>query len=185
MGSEMCIRDREKGELKTISYSSLWSLVIETGCALSSFEKETDRPITVGLLTHNQLNGVLVDLACLSFGIRVVPIPLNGTSEHTSYILGHAEITHLFIGGKTGGKLWNEVQSDKSIQSIALNDNESLKGQIVNWEQFLELGDRVIDFDPDDDDGLTASKIEPTQSRHAATRALINITEPTTRTPHS
>ena len=139
----------EKGELKTISYSSLWSLVIETGCALSSFEKETDRPITIGLLTHNQLNGVLVDLACLSFGIRVVPIPLNGTSEHTSYILDHAEITHLFIGGKTGGKLWNEVQSDKSIQSIALNDNESLKGQIVNWEQFLELGDRVIDFDPD------------------------------------
>ena len=138
-----------KGELKTISYSSLWSSVIETGCALSSFEKETDRPITIGLLTHNQLNGVLVDLACLSFGIRVVPIPLNGTSEHTSYILDHAEITHLFIGGKTGGKLWNEVQSDKSIQAIALNDNESLKGQIVNWEQFLELGDRVIDFDPD------------------------------------
>ena len=129
----------EKGGLKTISYSSLWSLVIETGCALSSFEKETDRPITIGLLTHNQLNGVLVDLACLSFGIRVVPIPLNGTSDHTSYILDHAEITHLFIGGKTGGKLWNEDQSDKSNLSIALNDNESLKGQIVNWEQFLEL----------------------------------------------
>ena len=138
-----------KGKLKTISYSSLWSSVIETGRSLSSFEKGIDRSITVGLLTHNQLTGVVVDLACLSFGIRVVPIPLNATPEHTSYILDHAQITHLFIGGKTGARLWNEVQSDKSIKSIALDDNKSLKGQIINWEQFLEQGDKVIDFDPD------------------------------------
>ena len=106
--------------------------------------------VVVVILTHNQLNGVLVDLACLSFGIRVIPIPLNATPEHISYILAHGEITHIFVGGKTGGRLWNEAQDGKSVEVVTLDNNESLKGNINTWDHFLEQGDGVIDFDTDD-----------------------------------
>ena len=120
------------------------------GRALSTFEKELNKPVSIGLLTHNQLNGVLVDLACLSFGFRVIPIPLNATPEHISYMLEHGEITNIFIGGKAGVRLWNELQDTRSIEVVTLNNNESLKGDITSWDQFLQKGDSVIDFDPDD-----------------------------------
>ena len=59
-----------------MSYDSLWKKVIEVGKGLSLFSNHSKKP-TIGLLTHNQFNGVLVDLACLSFGFKVVPIPLK------------------------------------------------------------------------------------------------------------
>ena len=70
--------------------------VIEVGKGLSLFNNQGKKP-TVGLLTHNQLNGALVDLACLSFGYKVVPIPLNLTPEHVSYIINHSEISHFLL----------------------------------------------------------------------------------------
>jgi long-subunit acyl-CoA synthetase (AMP-forming) len=134
----------KKGTLKTLTYSTLWSLVIEVGRSLSAFEIEMKKPV-VGILTHNQLNGVLVDLACLSFGYRVIPLPLNATPEHISYIVRHSEITHLFIGGKSGTKLWSEVDDKDSITTISLDDEEKTI-DCIQWEQFLEQGDRSMDF---------------------------------------
>ena len=100
----------KKGNIKTLSYNALWLLVKEIGRSISTFEIKLQKPV-IGILTHNQLNSVLVDLACLSFGYRIVPLPLNATPEHIDYIIMHAEITHLFIGGEIGIKLWNETQS--------------------------------------------------------------------------
>ncbi len=135
-------------KLKTLSFSTVWSSVIETGRALSVFQKNEDIPV-IGLLTHNQLSSVLVDLACLSFGVRVIPLPLNSTPEHISFILDHAEITHLFVGGKTGTRLWNEVQHKHPVTVISLNDTDRLKENTTGWDHFLEQGDPVQDFDPD------------------------------------
>ena len=101
-------------DLTTLSYQELWSKIQMTGKALSVLEKPEEPPV-IGLLTHNQLNGALVDLACLSFGVRVIPIPLNSTSEHLSFILKQSEISHLFVGGKTGVRLWNEIQQNHDI----------------------------------------------------------------------
>ena len=61
-------------DLTTLSYQELWSKIQMTGKALSVLEKPEEPPV-IGLLTHNQLNGALVDLACLSFGVRVIPNP--------------------------------------------------------------------------------------------------------------
>jgi len=138
----------KKGKLRTLTYSALWSLVIEVGRSLSAFDMEMKKPV-VGLLTHNQLNGVLVDLSCLCFGYRVIPLPLNATPEHISYIVRHSEITHLFIGGKAGTKLWSEIDDKESITIISLDDEEKTIDWI-QWEQFLEQGDESMDFDIDD-----------------------------------
>ena len=32
----------------------------------------------IGLLSNNQYKSAILDLSCLSFGFRIVPIPLNG-----------------------------------------------------------------------------------------------------------
>ena len=73
-------------DLTSISYKELWLKIQFTAKALSVL-KQSDESLVIGLLTHNQLKGAYVDLACLSFGIRIIPIPLNSTTEHLSFIL--------------------------------------------------------------------------------------------------
>ena len=90
------------------TYDQVWFDIIQVGKSIISFEQPEKVPV-IGLLTYNQYRGALIDLACLSFGIRVIPIPLNSTSDHLNFILKQAEISHLFIGGKTGTQLWNDV----------------------------------------------------------------------------
>ena len=135
-------------DLHTLSYSDLWSKIQMTGKALSVLGGP-EKPPVIGLLTYNQLNGVLVDLACLSFGIRVIPIPLNSTSEHLSYILKQSEINHLFVGGKTAIRLWNEVHHNYDILVIGLNDSNLIQGKVMDWEIFFENRDRSQNFDVD------------------------------------
>ncbi|HIN02499.1 MAG TPA: GNAT family N-acetyltransferase [Candidatus Marinimicrobia bacterium] len=133
-------------DLTTLSYKKLWLKIQFTGKALSVLEKPEEPPV-IGLLTHNQLNGVLVDLACLSFGFRVIPIPLNSTSEHLSFILNQSEVSHLFVGGKTAIRLWNEVHHNHDISVIAVDDPNLIHGNVMDWETFFENRDRTQNFD--------------------------------------
>ena len=135
-------------ELETLSYETLWIRVQNTAEALSALGKNGETPV-IGLLTHNQLNGVLVDLACLSFGYRNIPIPLNATAEHLSFILDQAKITHLFIGGKTGFRLWNDVHQNHNITIIALNNSDPKHGKVLDWDTFLDKRDQSQDFNLD------------------------------------
>ena len=107
------------------------------------------------------MNGVLVDLACLSFGHRVVPLPLNATPHHIKYILQHAEITHLFLGGKISNKIWSELSKELPITTISLDNVEKLK-ESLSWDQFLETGDKASHFDVDE--RLASVDIRNTQS---------------------
>ena len=45
----------------------------------------------IGILSHNQYKSAMIDLCCLSFGFKAIPIPLNSTSEHLSYIINESK----------------------------------------------------------------------------------------------
>ena len=124
----------------SVSYNKVWYDVIQIGRALDMLSEEEMEPV-IGLLSYNQYRCALLDLACLSFGFRVVPIPLNTTIEHLSHILHEAEITHLFIGGEKGARLWNAIFKGYDLAIIDLNEINSLKGQITSWETFRDLSD--------------------------------------------
>ena len=121
----------------------------EIGKGLSLFNNQGKKP-TVGLLTHNQLNGALVDLACLSFGYKVVPIPLNSTPEHVSYIINHSEISHLFICGNTGERVWNEIKDLHNVIDIDLSEVNKPSNYSMDWNSFISSGDIVQDFSVDE-----------------------------------
>ena len=129
-----------------VSYNKVWHDVIQIGRALDMLSEEEMEPV-IGLLSYNQYRCALLDLACLSFGFRVVPIPLNTTIEHLSHILHEAEITHLFIGGEKGARLWNAIFKGYDLAIIDLNEINSLKGQITSWETFRDLSDKNEKFD--------------------------------------
>ncbi len=123
------------------TYEKLWEHIIAVGESIISFEK-SDETQVIGLLTNNRYKGTLVDLACLSFGIRIIPIPLNFTPEHLTYVINESRITHLFIGGSTATRLWNNVASKHRVQLIAFDNPETLNGDVIDWDYFFDLGDR-------------------------------------------
>ena len=138
----------EDGKVRSISYNLLWLQVKNTARALFAL-KNDDIPLVVGIITHNKFLGVLIDLACLSFGIRVVPIPKNSTPENISYIINHSDINNLFIGDRESAQKWMEIKHQHEIQTIALDLNQNKLMDITNWDQFLRNGDNLEKFDSD------------------------------------
>ena len=125
---------------KTITYNKFWNDLILVFKALVSLS-DSDTKV-IGVLSFNQYNSVLIDVCCLAFGIRVIPIPLNSTSDHLSYIIEEAEITHLFIGGEKSAQLWNAVHKNHMIEVVDINDIGSIKGKTIFWEEFQDLGEK-------------------------------------------
>ena len=68
-----------------ITYSKLWNDVLKTSIAIK--KASNNQKTTIGMLSHNQYKSAVVDLACLSSGIRIIPIPLNATREHLIFII--------------------------------------------------------------------------------------------------
>ena len=111
-------------------------------CAKSINSISKDKTIKIGVLSANQYKSALIDLCCLSFGYRVIPIPLNSTSEHLSYILNETEINVLFIGGEKAVQLWNTIHKYHNIKIVDINDIRRIKGNSISWEYFQDLGEK-------------------------------------------
>ena len=135
----------KNNKIENISFNQLWLRIQMYAKGIASLKK-LDEPPTIGLLTSNHLNGSLIDLACISFGFKIIPIPLNVTSNHLSYIINHSEITHLFIGGKYAIKLWNEIESKHSIKIIPFEKNQNISGDLIHWKTFLEKANKIKNF---------------------------------------
>ena len=117
-----------------ITYSKLWNDVLKTSLAI---KKASNNQISiVGILSHNQYKSAVVDLACLSSGIRIIPIPLNATRDHLLYIIKEANISHLFLGGERAIQLWNSTKYEDELIIIDVNDIGSLQNKSVSWEIF-------------------------------------------------
>ncbi|MBN4080822.1 AMP-binding protein [Caldithrix abyssi] len=111
------------------SYKDVWEAVQTIG---SFFQTNLGKNDTVGIFTPNHLNGVLIDLACLSYHIRIVPIPMNLSIDHLDYVLDHAGITHLF----TGSERAQELLADAKRNSTGLN---MFRMDVQNeWRDFIQ-----------------------------------------------
>jgi len=192
-GDEIAFKIISGEKINQRTYKQIWFEIKLIGKSIISFDHSESMPI-IGLLTHNQYRGALIDIACLSFGIRVIPIPTNSTPEHLNFILKQSKVSHLFIGGKGELKIWNEVYAQHDIQLIALNDSDKLKGKVWDWESFLDIG---TDFDlerhinlvqmhdtasimytsgtTDDPKGITFSQLNIISKRFARALALPEI----------
>ncbi|MBT5734186.1 AMP-binding protein, partial [bacterium] len=118
-----------------ITYTKLWNDVLKTSLAIKN--ACDNQKATIGILSHNQYKSAVVDLACLSSGFRIIPIPLNATREHLVFIIKEANITHLFLGGEKALQLWNSTKyDDDELVIIDVNDIGLLQNKSISWEMF-------------------------------------------------
>ena len=123
-------QDISENKVVPISYWDVWITIQSIG---SHFVANLSPHDTVGILTPNHLNGALIDLACLSYHIRVVPIPMNLSVDHLDYVLDHADITHLFTGSEDVRNLLNDAKRDPNDFNMVQLDIEN------EWEAFLKI----------------------------------------------
>ena len=125
-------------KLYPVTYHTLWQKIQTLGTAFTHLQHKSTGPIVIGLFTPNCLRGALVDLACLTYQLRVIPIPVNITVEHLTYILQQEQITHLFISGSKAQKLLRELPSrDPRMVCINLDETPEDGHQNWGWKKFL------------------------------------------------
>ena len=133
----------EGKDIVTITYKQAWKYIWGIAKSLSKSTDGFSHPV-IGILTTNSLYGALLDLACLSFNFRIVPIPINLSKTDLNYILDHAGITHLFIGGAEPHNLFNQLRGNSGVLSVTqLPDMYSLDFPSQTWEEFLSIGKNV------------------------------------------
>ena len=123
-------QDIIENKVVPISYQDAWKTIRSIG---SHFITNLSPHDTIGILTPNHLNGAIIDLACLSYHIRVVPIPINLSADHLDYVLDHADITHLFTGSEDARNLLNDAKRDPNDFNMVQLDIEN------EWEAFLKI----------------------------------------------
>jgi len=112
------------------SYDKVWNEVLKIAGGLTFVENSTEKPLRVGILTSNSLQGALIDLACLSFHFTIIPIPANAADSDIEFIIEHSGITHLFFGWDNRGHWQNLMQS--RIRNVTAIDYES-----AEWNSFI------------------------------------------------
>ena len=126
-------------KISTLTYSKSWKIIQSIGSYLQSNLQDHH---TIGLYSKNNLRNVLVDLACLAYNIRVVPIPMNLSSDHFEYVLNHAEISHLFF--------------DATITEFSLDDIKKYRNDIFildinnveKWNEFVNECNKISFQEP-------------------------------------
>ena len=125
-------------KITKISYHDAWSKIKTIASSILKIIQESNKPV-IGLYTPNSLEPALVDLACLSFNIKIVPIPANISKEHFKYIVKHANITHLFVGGTEQSNLLGTLQNEISSISIILFPKTHIPNiDHILWRDFLQ-----------------------------------------------
>lgn len=125
-------------KVNKISFAKSWQRIKNIGLSLHTITSEIKNPV-IGILSPNSLETALVDLACLSFNFKIVPIPANSSKEHLKYILVHSNITHLFINGDEQINLLKSIYHDLSgLTTITLLESKRLENS-VKWSDFLNF----------------------------------------------
>ncbi|MEE8437495.1 MAG: AMP-binding protein, partial [Candidatus Neomarinimicrobiota bacterium] len=134
-GEKILFRSFQGDNVLELNYGQAWTQVQFIGRVLLS-KKHAN--LTVGIFTQNSVKGALVDLACLAFRIRVVPISINLSPDHIQYVINHSGITHLFLGDQKSHHALKEAKLNlKNIQLIHLNNRSSNSLPGIEWNDFM------------------------------------------------
>ena len=137
-GDKICFQEIEGNQIRKFTYQEIWDQIIQIGKALCAIESISDKNITIGIFTENSIRGALVDLACLSFHITIVPIPVTTTPDHLAFIINNSTITQLFIGGPAVQSILRESTVEQKSLDIYHLDNPAEAIIFAKpWESFI------------------------------------------------
>ena len=103
------------------------------------FEIESENKI-VAFLLENSIEMVMLDLACLTFGIVNAMIPANSVSEHISYILNQTKAPILFADDeKQLAKIRSIKKETPHLKTVVLIKGNAAEDWVISFEEFKAL----------------------------------------------
>ncbi|MCG8606134.1 AMP-binding protein, partial [bacterium] len=108
--------------------------------SLLSAIKRSPNPAPVAIFSNNRLEMILLDLACLCYGIKNVMIPVNSIQTHIEYILQETQAQVLFVSRKDQLEKVLEIRSSsKHLRLIVSFDKLEVPGDdnLLSLEDFL------------------------------------------------
>ncbi len=124
-------------QLQSYSYREIGDRIHGIQKSLLAYQNQ-DAPLTVGIFSTNRLESACMDLACLSAGIRVIPIPANSSPAQLAYILNHAKIQLVFAGGAGIIASLREARLSGQQAWVTFPDTPELPFRSQSWAEFLE-----------------------------------------------
>jgi len=94
-GGRPAFRYRAGEDFATITFSELAARVEALATALLDIGVAPGQKL--GLISDNRPEWILCDLACISIGVPDVPRGSDSTAREIEYILGHAEVSGVFV----------------------------------------------------------------------------------------
>lgn len=148
----MALREKEYGLWQETTYAGYWEGVATVGMALRELGLGAgDR---VAIHSENRVAWVLVDLAAQ--GIHAVTVglyPTNPAAE-VEYLLGHSEAKLLLAEDQEQvDKALEVAERLAALRKIVYVEPRGVRGyddpRLLAWDDFLELGRRALEADPE------------------------------------
>jgi long-subunit acyl-CoA synthetase (AMP-forming)/N-acetylglutamate synthase-like GNAT family acetyltransferase len=126
-----------------VTWHDAGARVMAIGRALLALEK-SERIAPVAMLSANSPGLALFDLACLSVGIRNVPVPTNSPTPQIDFILEHSKARSLFVGDAILAEVAREALGKRDgLRVHWLDPDREADGSIRTFAEFLAAGDSV------------------------------------------
>ena len=112
-----------------LSWEELWERILRIGEAIRLYSTQEGILPRVAILSENRIEGVLTDLACLTFGFVNVMIPANSAPDNIAFILEDAEANILFVSNENLlHNLFPHISHLKHLRKIILFDRPGAEG---------------------------------------------------------
>ncbi len=128
------------GRSITIIWGDLWERINRIGLALQEHFRKSGTKPHVAIISENRPEMVMADLACLTFGIVDIMVPVNAVPEDMAYIIENSEASLLFISNENIlGPLLPFLSRLKNVQKIIVFDASTAidHKRIISYKDFL------------------------------------------------
>ncbi len=123
-----------------LGWEEMWERILRIGNALRKLSDESGQELRVAILSENRIEGVLVDLACLTFGIVNVMVPANASTEDMVYIIEDSEVNTLFVSKESIlNNLLPHISHLEHLKKVILFERTSRQRnqKIISYRDFL------------------------------------------------
>jgi len=135
-----CIRHKEDGKYKDISFTEMKRNVMNLGLGLISLGVRKGDIVTI--FSENRWEWLVSDLAILSIGAADAPIYSTCSGEEAAYIINDSGSKVVFVSNKEHlDRLLSVKSRIKGVKKIICFENAAAKGKsIITFSDVIETG---------------------------------------------
>ena len=141
---KVAFKHTRAGRTVSITWEELWEKINRIGMALRNHFQQTRAHPHIAIISENRPEMVLADLACLTFGVVDIMVPVNAVPEDMAYIIEDSDASLVFVSNeKILEPLLPYLSRLKKVGKIVVFDSATAidHKRIVSYKDFLQNSD--------------------------------------------